>query len=260
MNRALAGRVVTGFESAYAHVAAAAVDRPVVGRTVEAVRSVGKHLLIEFSGDLALRTHMRMSGSWHLYRPGERWQRPRGQMRVLIETADFVAVGFEIPVAELLPAEELARGRELGRLGPDLLDPALDRAEALRRMRAAGTREMGEVVLDQSVVAGAGNIFKSEVLFLCGVSPFAPAASVPDERLEAVVDTARRLLAANVAPGAGGGGIVTYRGLRRGGPTDGLWVYGRARKPCRKCGTAIGVRRQGVNARLTYYCPRCQGT
>jgi endonuclease-8 len=257
LNRALAGKTVTRFETAYAHVAGADVDHPVVGRTVEEVRAAGKHLLMRFSGDLTLRTHMRMNGSWHIYRPGEKWQRPRSAMRVLVATDDFVAVGFDVPVAELLPGAP----SEVGRLGPDLLGDTFDAGEAVRRLRLRPDRPMGEALLDQSALAGAGNIYKCEILFLCGISPFTPVARVTDQDLEALLATARKLLAQNVAEDSGGG-IVTYRGLRRttrhSDPGQRLWVYSRGGQPCRRCGTPIGFERQGPNARVTYFCPRCQ--
>jgi endonuclease-8 len=251
--RALTGKTVTRFETAYAHVAGADVDHPVVGRTVEEVRAAGKHLLMRFSGDLTLRTHMRMNGSWHIYRPGEKWQRPRAAMRVLVATDDFVAVGFDVPVAELEPGAPA----EVERLGPDLLGQTFDGAEALRRLRLRPDRPIAEALLDQSALAGIGNIFKCEVLFLSGVSPFTSVAAVSDQELETIVATARKLLAQNVAEGARGG-IVTYRGLRSTERGDRLWVYGRGGKPCRRCGTTVGFERQGLNARVTYFCPRCQ--
>src|SRR3954463_3795887 len=119
MHRALAGRVVTRFQSVYPAVMRVADDRPIVGRTIDSVSARGKHLLIAFSGDLILRTHLRMNGSWHIYRPGERWQRPRADMRVLVATDRFVAVGFNIPVAEFLTARDLERHRDIRALGPD---------------------------------------------------------------------------------------------------------------------------------------------
>jgi endonuclease-8 len=254
LHRALAGKTVTRFESAYAHVAAAAVDAPVVGRTIDGVRAVGKHLLIELSGGLVLRTHMRMNGSWHIYRPGERWQLSPRLRRLLLATDDFVAVGFSIPVAELETAAELHRDPALRRLGPDLLSPAFDEDEALRRLRARPERAIGEALIDQSVMAGAGNIFKSETLFLTGIDPFTPVGRLAEARLRALIDTARRLLAANVTPDAGIG-IVTTGNRGRGRR---LWVYHRAGEPCRKCRSAIVFTRQGLDARPTYHCPRCQ--
>jgi endonuclease-8 len=256
LSRALAGKTVTRFDTAYAHVAGAAVDHPVVGRTVEEVRAVGKNLLIRFSGSLVLRTHMRMNGSWHIYRPGERWQRSPSAMRVLVETADFVAVGFDVPVAVLETEGELARDGAVARLGPDLLAATFDEEEALRRLRARPERSIGEALLDQSVMAGVGNIFRSEILFLCGVSPWIAVGALGEETSRQVMATARRLLARNVRPDARGG-IVTRETLRRG-PDDSHWVYGRAGRPCRRCGTPIEVRRPGPAARPAYFCPRCQ--
>src|SRR6185503_16564729 len=133
LDRALAGRPVTRFETVLPALARVHEDAPVTGRTVESVAAAGKHLLLRLSGGLVLRTHMRMSGSWHLYRPGERWQRPRSAMRVVFETPEFVAVGFDVPVAEFLREQDLPRQRDLGALGPDLLGDTFDEAEALAR-------------------------------------------------------------------------------------------------------------------------------
>src|SRR5262245_42123709 len=175
MHRALAGRVVTRFESVYPSVTRVAVDHPVVGRTIESVVARGKHLLIAFSGDLVLRTHLRMNGSWHLYRSGVRWQRPARDMRVLVVAEGIEAVGFSVPVAELLTKRELARHVQLLALGPDLLDPAFDAVEAAVRMRSRGREPIGDVLLNQRVMAGIGNVFKSEILFLAGIEPSTPA-------------------------------------------------------------------------------------
>jgi endonuclease VIII len=256
LHRALAGQVVTQFETAYAPVARVHDDTPVTGRTIEAVESHGKHLVMRFSGDLALRTHMRMHGSWHIYRPGERWQRPRHAMRVLVGTAAFVAVGFDVPDAELTRASGLD-GRALGRLGPDLLAPDFDAADAGRRLRARGDATIAEALLDQRALAGIGNEFKSEVLFEAGVDPFARVASLPDERLAALIAIARRQLAVNVREGS----MPCARGRRTTGrmaPDEGVWVYGRGGRPCRRCGTPIAAAKQGITARLTYWCPNCQ--
>lgn len=261
LHRALAGRVVTGFDTALAQLSRVHDDSPITGRTIERCESVGKHLLIWFSGDLALRTHMRMSGSWHLYRPGETWQRPARAMRVRIDTDAWVAVAFDVPVAEFLRARDLSRSRALAPLGPDLLSPGFDRAEALRRLAESGDRTIAEALLDQRVVAGIGNIFKSEVLFLAGVHPDRPASGLTEEDRGAIVDIAQRLLRANTAPGAHGP-IVTYRSLRqltgRASPEEGVWVYGRRGRPCRTCGTPIEGAKRGADARATYWCPRCQ--
>lgn len=261
LHRALAGSRVTRFESVLPALSRIDADAPVSGRTVEDVAAAGKHLLVRFSDDLVLRTHMRMNGSWHIYRPGERWQRPARDMRIVVGTERFVAVAFNVPVAEFLTARALARQPDLRRLGPDLLGAAFDAAQARLRIRARATAAIGDVVLDQRVIAGAGNVFKSEILFLCRINPFTPVAALTDEQVEAVVTTARALLSANVGEAATGG-IVTYAGMRRttrrADPEERLWVYGRGGLPCRACGTLIARRKQGADVRTTYWCPRCQ--
>jgi endonuclease-8 len=201
---------------------------------------------------------MRMNGSWHVYRPGERWMRPRRDMRVVVATDAFEAVAFNVPVAEWLDERGESRQRDLREMGPDLLGETFDEDEALRRVRAHDRDAMADVLLNQRVVAGIGNVYKSEVLFLCAIDPFTPARAVDDQRVRTVLRAARRLLQANVTTL---GGITTYLGFRRergGDEPQRRYVYGRARKPCRKCGSAIQVRAQGPYARLTYWCPTCQ--
>jgi endonuclease VIII len=261
LQRVLAGHTVTRFDTAYAHLDRVNVDTPIAGRIVERCEAAGKHLLIVFSGDLILRTHMRMSGSWHVYRHGERWWRGPQAMRVRIDTADWVAVAFDVPVAEFVTARELATTDPVAQLGPDLLKPDFDRAEAIRRIVTSGARPIAMTLLDQRIVAGIGNVYKSEVLFLSRVNPFTPVEALTDAKVAEVVETARSLLAANVG-NAATGAIVTYVGMRRttrrADPAERLWVYGRAGLPCRECGTLITRRAQGPDARLTYWCPRCQ--
>lgn len=261
LKRALAGREVARFESVFPALTRVHDDAPITGRTVETVAAAGKHVLMMFSGGLVLRTHMRMNGSWHIYRTGERWRRPRRDMRIVIATDAFEAVAFTVPVAEFLTTKEAQRHDELRQLGPDLLADAFDEDEAVKRIRAGGDADIADAILNQRLVAGIGNIYKSEVLFLCGISPFARADAVSDDDLRRILRTARKYLQANVAHPRGG--IVTYTGYQRsrgGGRSDRLYVYGRARRPCRKCGTSIRVRAQGPHARLTYWCPTCQAT
>jgi endonuclease-8 len=264
---------VTRFETAYAHLDRVNVDTPIAGRIVERCASAGKHHLIYFgpptrglgalgrSGDLILRTHMRMNGSWHLYRHGERWWRAPQAMRVRFDTADWVAVAFDVPVAEFVTAKELATKSPLAKLGPDLLGQDFDRGEALRRIVAAGHQPIAQSLLDQRLVAGIGNIYKSEVLFLAGVNPFTPSSAVPQPVLERLLDLARGLLKDNVIDSSSPR-IQTYRNLRMTSPATAhdvsLWVYGRAGTPCRKCGTAIDVKKMGIDARTTYWCATCQ--
>jgi endonuclease VIII len=259
LHRALAGRIVTRFESVFPALTRVDDDHPIAGRAIESVSSRGKHLLVAFSGDLVLHTHMRMNGSWHLYRPGDRWQRPARDMRVLVATAEVVAVGFKVPVAELLSSRELSRHETLRALGPDLLGAAFDRDEACRRLRERGRDPIGDALLNQRVLAGIGNVFKSEILFNARVDPFAPVAELGDAALSGIVEISLALLRANVArrsrtmPPAGG--RRTTGSLH---PSQGLWVYGRGGQPCRKCGTTIQAKKTGPDARLTYWCPRCQ--
>jgi endonuclease-8 len=261
LDRALARRVVTRFDSVLPALTRIDEDVPIAGRTVQRVWSQGKHLLIEFSGDLVLRTHMRMNGSWHIYRPGERWQRSRHQARLVIETDAFVAVAFNVPVAEFYTARELVREPALRDLGPDLLNDAFDEGAALTRLRARGPIGVGDALLDQRALAGIGNVYKSEVCFVCRINPFTPVDRLSDDDVRTLVRTARRLLQTNVAPGTDAG-IVTYHRLRRttarADPEERLWVYGRVRRPCRRCRTPIERRKQGMDARSTYWCPVCQ--
>jgi len=265
LHRALAGRTVTRFESAYPAVTRVAEDHPLVGRTVESVVARGKHLLIAFSGDLVLRTHMRMNGSWHLYRAGVRWQRPAREMRVLVGAGDVVAVGFNVPVAELLSTRDLARHTELRALGPDLLADAgsdqtpFDPGEVLRRMRTRGGDTIADVLLNQRVVSGIGNVFKSEILFLAGIDPFTPVARLTDGDLERIVGIARQQLASNVMTRTQTlSRSIGRRTTRSLDPSAKLWVYSRGGRPCRRCGALIHARKTGLDARLTYWCPRCQ--
>jgi len=261
LNLALQGKQIVSFETAYAQLASVNDQTPLAGRTVERVESRGKWLLIHFSGDLILVTHMLMSGSWHIYRPGERWRRSRTHMRAVIATSDFVAVAFDVPVASFHTARTLERNTAIPKLGPDLLNDKFSDEEALQRLQARGPDEIGNALLNQQVLAGIGNVFKSEICFTCGVHPFAKVSTLPPARLQQLLEAARRLMAANVTEAAGDR-IVTYTGPRRttgaDNPMARLWVYGRRGKPCRRCGTVILMRKQGVGARSTYWCPECQ--
>ena len=261
LHRALAGKTVVRFTTVLTQLERVDIDTPLVGRTIERVEARGKHLLVYFSGDLILRTHMRMNGSWHIYRPGERWQRPGREMRVVIATDDFEAVAFLVPVAEFRTAATLERDPSIQSLGPDLLDPDVDLAETVRRLRERGSMPIADALLDQRALAGIGNIFKSEALFVAGISPFATVASLSDGGLRALVQTAQQQLAANTLDTLEprltpwGGPRRTTGSARRDGR---LWVYGRAGAPCRRCHTTIALVKQWEDARLTYYCPKCQ--
>lgn len=269
LHRVLAGKEVTRFESVYPALTRVADDHPIVGRTIESVSARGKHLLMAFSGDLILRTHMRMNGSWHIYPAGARWQRPAREMRVLVGTRDAVAVGFNVPVAELLTARALAHHRQLQALGPDLLADAggsrssrgepFDQPEVIRRLRARGRDAIGDALLNQRVVAGIGNAFKSEILFLARIDPFTSVSSISDAELEQLVAIAREQLAANVMSASQTlSPAVGRRTTRSLDPRERLWVYGRGGRRCRLCGTTIQSKKTGLDARRTYWCPACQ--
>jgi endonuclease VIII len=241
----LVGRPVTG---ARARRPGPQIER-VVGSTVAAVESQGKNLLIRFSNGLELRTHLRMNGSWHRYRPGERWRRAEARARVVLEVPGAVAVCFDAPVAELFETRAEGLHPSLSKLGPDLLDPAFGEdhvAEALRRVRDPGRAAMSisEALLDQRALAGIGNIWRNETLFAERVDPFVTVANLDDATLERLVRRAHELLRASAAMPPG-------RGPMR--------IYGRAGRPCPRCGTLVrSGPTSGELPRTTYWCPRCQ--
>ena len=261
LNRALAGDVVTHFESVYPALTRIDHDTPLTGRTIESVTARGKHLLMSFSGDLTLHTHMRMHGSWHIYRHGERWRYPARDLRVRVDTVRVVAVGFNVPVAELLTSAELARHEQLSTLGPDLAQPDFNRGEAVRRLQAAGEDPIEAALLNQRVIAGIGNVFKSEVLFLAGIHPLTLVRDIVPARLERLLDVARRAMKMSVLSSAQT--LSPSHGRRTTGsldPNAKLWVYGRVGKPCRRCGTMIESKQSPPDARITYWCGCCQKT
>ena len=253
LHEALAGHTVTRFATALAHLARTDHDSPLAGRAIESCAARGKHLLLTFSGGLVLRTHLRMHGSWHLYLPGERWQRPARAMRCVIETATRVAVAFDVPDAEFIRAADLGRARALALLGPDLLAPDADLTAIAARISAERHRPLGQVLLDQRVAAGIGNVYRSELLFLAGVHPDTTVSTVAPAVLATVIETAVRLLRANALSAAGGRNTTA-----RTAPREALWVYNRTTRPCRRCGTPIRSAAPGPDARRVYWCPRCQ--
>ena len=219
------------------------------GRTINDVVPRGKHLFFRIDGDVSLHTHYKMEGSWHLYRHGERWRGPAFQVRAILTTATWAAVGFRLATTELIPTS--SEEEVVGHLGPDVLGPDWDADEALRRLRAAGDVSIAEALLDQRIMAGPGNVYKCEICFLRGVHPHTRVADVKD--LEGLVALTKRLMDAN---------RTTGMQITTGDPRPGRerWVYGRGNKPCRRCGTPI-EREQRTDAatdRVTYWCPRCQ--
>lgn len=250
LHAALAGRSVTAFESVLPAVARRAKSEAVVGQRIAGVEANGKHLLLRFEGGVTLHTHLGMRGSWHLYRTSLRWRKPRTSARIVITADDVVAVCFAPMLAALLTPAELRRNLRLTHLGPDALRDGFDPAEAITRLRARDDLEIGVAIVDQKTLAGVGNVYKSEVLFLCGVNPFARVEALADATLWRVVESAAAQLKRNVA-----------RTERRSAPAlapGALFVYGRGGEPCRRCGETVRRAYQGLMRRSTYWCPRCQ--
>jgi endonuclease VIII len=218
-----------------------------IGKRVDAVEAHGKNLLIRFDGGLELRTHLRMNGSWHRYRPGERWRRPPGRARLVLEVDGAVAVCFDAPVVELFESRAESLHPALSTLGPDLLKPDFDAAEAHRRLRSPERRGLaiGAALLDQRAMAGLGNIWRNETLFAERVDPFAMVTDLDDATLDRLIATSRRLLVASAGPAPS---LAATR------------VYRRTGRPCPRCGTIIrSAPLSGEVPRTTYWCPGCQG-
>ncbi len=248
LDRALAGRELTGFEARRLSY------RPFPASTrVTGAEARGKHCFVHFDDGRSLRTHLRMSGSWHLYRPGERWRKQPGAARAVVQVGagledhrGWTAVCFAAPVVELLDA-----GADPGttHLGPDLCRPGVDLPEAVRRLDAHSgpDREIGDALLDQRIACGVGNVYKSEVCFACAINPFTPVKEIDAELRRRLLTSAATMLQANLDH--------PDRSTQPGG---GLAVYGRAGRPCRHCATPIAWAKQGEANRGTYWCPTCQ--
>jgi len=245
LDRALSGATLV--ETDFRVPAHATLD--LSGRPVLTTLARGKHLLTRIGPDHTLHTHLKMEGSWHLYRPGTRWRRPAHEARVVLRTEDWTAVGFALGVTEVVARD--AEDTVVGHLGPDLLGPDWDEQEALSRLLATPSRPVGEAILDQRNLAGIGNLYTSELCFLAGVHPWLPVGEVPD--LPRLLRRAKAALEANKERVE-----QTLTGdLRRGRQT---WVYRRERQPCRRCGTRVQVDQQGptLQERARYWCPTCQ--
>ncbi len=262
IGRALAGKPVTGFQSTFPLLTRFNDDTPLVGQIVDCVEARGKWLLIHFSGGGILTSHLLMNGRWHIYRKGERWQAPRIHMRIVIENSEYQAVGFRVPVARMHTEQSLARDLHIARTENDLLSAEFDAEAALDRLLARRGAAIADALLDQTVLAGIGNVFKSEICFVNGLHPFRAVGTLTREEAAATIASAQKLLKVNVLEDSGDL-IVTYRGQQRrtthaSDPGASLWVYGRAGEPCRRCGEPIRRRIQGADARVTFWCPRCQ--
>ncbi len=231
------------------------------GSVVSSVEALGKHLLIDVDSGFTLRVHLGMVGNWHRYAPGERWRRPQGEAKVVLATATHIFVCFQPPTVDLFPTRERPTHPVLSRLGPDLLRPPVPYDEVLRRARApeGSAHTAADLLLDQRVAAGVGNVIKCEALFLEGVAPFVPAASLDDATVRRLFERGEALLRANLRPGPR---VTTLgkEGARPWAKGSRSWVYDRARRPCWRCGEAIRSRKAGDLPRITWWCPRCQAT
>jgi endonuclease VIII len=244
LHQALAGRVLTRSDFRVPRYA----TTDLTGRVVTEAVSRGKHLLVRTGDGVTVHTHLRMDGSWRV-RPAADRVADSHRIRLVLANHDWQAVGYQLGVVEVLPTA--GEHTVVGYLGPDLLGPDWDPAEAERRLRGDPARPVGEALLDQRNLAGVGNIFATEILFLRGLSPWRPVGEVSD--LRALVELGQRLLDANKERA----GIITTGVNRRGEET---WVYGRAGRPCRRCGTPIRGAEQGAagEERLRFWCPACQ--
>lgn len=220
------------------------------GRQIQDVIARGKHLLMVFDNERVLHSHMGMTGSWHIYRPGERWLKPAQRAAVSLECRQVCVVCFTPKLLELLTAASLRRHDYLNRLGPDLLEGPPSEPETLARYRQCNNLPIGQVVLNQTVVSGIGNVYKSEVLFLLRVHPLTLVSELSDAQLLSITEKARELMSQNL-----GGRPRTTRHALDGGR---YFAYGRSGEPCYTCGTKIELVRQGDLGRTTYFCPCCQ--
>jgi endonuclease-8 len=249
LREVLLGRTVT---AARGRPGGARLER-LVGRRITRVEATGKHLLIDDDGGLTVHSHLGMHGSWHRYRPGERWRRSPSRASAVVEVEGAVAVCFDAPTVELIETRALAIHPGLRSLGPDLITDDATAATLVERLRSLpATTSIGDALLDQRVMAGLGNVYRSEVCFVERVDPFTPLSALPDAGLGRIVETARGLLRANR--------LAAGRTTVPGGAAPGgrLWVYGRAGRPCRRCGTRITRRVAGDRPRPVWWCPRCQ--
>jgi endonuclease-8 len=214
------------------------------GKAVHAVEAHGKHLFLRFEQDITLHSHLRMTGSWGVYREGERWRRAPRRAWIVVRCDGWEVVEFDGPVLELMSDHRTRTHPQLAALGPDVLAESFDEELFLERLRADDqTRPVGDALLDQQTVAGIGNLWKAESCFAVGVDPWRTLAEVRDEEALALLAFAREHMRASVDAG--------YKQRPRA-------VYARAGRPCPRCGTPIRRRGQGENNRSTFWCPGCQ--
>jgi len=246
LGEALVGHTV--IRATGSHRAMIEYGRRIAGSQVVEATAHGKHLLVHMSNGWTLRTHLQMTGAWHLYKPGERWTKTPGKARVILETDDCIAVCFAAPTVQLAPWPIVAE--RLDDLGPDLMAAVDASSVASRVLTMAAERTISDAILDQRVVAGIGNVYKSELLFLEGLHPDQPVAELDLNQIAALIERAHQLLGTNR------GKRRTTTGRRGAGHES--WVYGRVGTACRRCGSLIELGRRGPLQRATFWCPSCQ--
>ncbi|MCA9057465.1 MAG: hypothetical protein KDA85_03165, partial [Planctomycetaceae bacterium] len=220
------------------------------GRTTVAIESRGKHLLMHFDDHRVLHSHMGMTGSWHIYRPHDRWQKPERFAFITIRNADWVVVCFTPKLLQLLSSQELKRDAYLQRLGPDVLGPPIPDPVLLSRFRVHDAVTIGEAMMNQTIICGIGNIYKSEILFLEHLHPLTRVHQLSDEQLLRIRDRAVNLMGRNIHS--------DERRIRIRGDGFNFHAYGRSGEPCFVCGEKIQLIRQGDLGRTTCFCPTCQ--
>jgi len=226
----------------------------ILGHSITRIETRGKHLLLHLSSGWTLHTHAMMYGSWEFGPPGMTLQKPEKNVRLRLRTGQREAVFYNGPIVEVLSPDELSAHPALMALGPDVLSPTFDREEAWRRIQRAGDREIGDVLIDQTIVCGPGNIFKSESLFLAGIDPRRPATSLSREDVEGIWE---KLVPMMKRASTSSGPIKTLPS-HLATERDRTWVYARSSRPCFVCGTTIRMSRQGDLKRTTFSCEKCQ--
>ena len=221
-----------------------------IDKKVETVEAVGKHLLITFDDERVLHSHLGMTGSWHIYKPDQPWLKPARRAGIVLTTNEHISVNFSPKFLELVTERAILRDAYLLRLGPDLIRATTDVARVLPRIRAHNRAPIGEAVMNQTLVAGIGNIYKSESLFLAKIDPWTLVGELGDQQLLDYFTLTQELMRKNRHGGE--------RTTRFAGDGSLLWVYGRRGQPCLVCGDVIQIRRQGDQGRTTYWCPQCQ--
>ncbi len=250
LNRVLAKQRLVRVQSSVPAIAQAEL----AGHLVEEVTALGKNLLIRFDDGRVLHTHLKMRGSWHVYRPGERFQRPEHQARVVLDVGDALAVCFAAPTVRLLAAHSAGSDEYLTGLGPDLIPDEFDEDKAVNGLLALDQLSIGEAVMTQTALSGIGNIYKSETLFLCQINPLALVSSLSIDAAQGIVRKARALLRLNTH-------TTSNRRTTTTAKTDSpYWVYKRSGKGCRICGSVVRMQRQGALHRSTYFCATCQSS